>query len=228
MKKMYLVAMLLGLFSMTAQAEKFGVNIDGKNIDINESSASSFSDGRVFHPTEMPKGIYVIAIQSMTSKDRLPNAEALIADRLKLAGFKVVDKMEDASIAIKFSTNSASLSMENADAKAKHSMFNAGQVSANAGAAIGAAVGGGAAGVIGFVVGGLYTVDSKSILNGEILINPILNKGLFGSSITSITPGGVIMNGVSVHYNLEKDAEAGDDTVLKMMVDQWIKNFLAV
>ncbi|MDD5056546.1 MAG: hypothetical protein PHQ60_02135 [Sideroxydans sp.] len=216
----------LMLCSIGAHAEDVGVNIDGKNIQITEVKATG---ERVFHSNEFPKGIFVIANSSPASGDRFPNAETIISARLKLQGFKVVEKVEDASVAIKFAT-SGTITTASVDSKAAYSMLpNAGQVTVNAGGAIASALTSGPAGVVGFLIGGLYQSDSKGLMFVEVLQNPVVTRGWRGNeNIGSGISNGTFAEGLHVYYRLEKDKEAQDDTIMKMLIDQWIKRYLVL
>lgn len=229
MKKLYLILVLaVSAMSVSAIADESGVVIDGKNIVVTEADRMMGSEDRVFNKTEFPKGIYVIANSSIGSLDRFRNAEIVIGERLKLQGFNVVEKMEDASIAIKFSL-SGTVAMSDADKQAAHSLLpSSGTIAINSGALIAGTVINGVPGAVGFLIGGLYPTDSKGIMAAEVLINPVITHGFFGmTGISSTTKDGVIFDTIMVRYKLEKGNEASDDTVLKMVVDQWIKRYLA-
>jgi hypothetical protein len=48
------------------------------------------------------------------------------------------------------------------------------------------------------------------------------------NSRKSTVDDGTFTNGVTVKYKLEKENEATEDLVLKMLVDQWVKLYLVI
>jgi len=205
--------MILGLFSLTAQAEKFGVNIDGKNIEVTDVSTGG--DDILISKQDLSDGIYIAAVSGPFAKV-FPNATTVIRSRFTEAGFKVVDKADGAALGIQFFSG-GDLDMEDANEASAHSVLPS---SSNAGAAIASVVSGGLVGGVGFVAI-LAGVDNKAVMSGFSLHKPIDEK-MFKSHQEKDAQ---FNNRVTVKYVLDKKDKASEDVILKMVVDQYIKQY---
>ena len=214
------VLIILSILSFAVHAEE-GVTYDGKNIAMTEVSAAPSSDGRKFNAKDIQKGIYIKSANYFFGKE-FPNASALIRARFAELGFKLSDTMEGSDLALLFDSQ-GSMDMSNADAKAAHSnMPN----NANIYGTVSAGVAAGIPGVVAFASGGLFSTDSKTVLNAMVLLKPVKTKGFLGEKVSSSIDGGTFTDGVLVKYKLDKNNEATEDLVLKMLVDQWIKMYV--
>ena len=175
----------------------------------------------------MNGGIYIIA---GSVDQRYPNAEKAIAEVFKTHGFKIADSLESSAVAFQFTTMMA-LDIARADKAAAYSALpNAGQVASGglqlAGASMNSAgriAGGGATGAVGFLAGALFETDSKLIITGTYAKKPIYTKGWTSRGMRSSTSDGDGWNVAKVFYKLEKGKEASDDVVLKMAIEEWIR-----
>jgi len=218
-------AMLVTL-SFSAYAADEGVVIDNKKILLTDVSVSGGSDGRTFKAADLTKGVHVKVAKMFYGK-RYPNAEALVKERLTAKGIKIAEQEDGASLALMFDIG-GSMDMESAEAKADYSSLpSTSKVAANAGAVAGAVVSFGTGGAAAAAVGFLFPVDSKSLINAMVLVEPKKTKGFLGEGLNSSVKNGTFTNGVSVSYKLEKDHEAPDDVVLKMLIDQWVSKYIS-
>jgi hypothetical protein len=220
---------IFGLFAFVISVGAFAtdqpVSIDGRNIVVTDFSEAGFGNDKL-GSKDVGKGVYVFAGPSITPilSERLPNAERIIAERLKMQGVKVVDKLEDADLAIYFST-SLSLNMVKADHQAANSLApNADQFAAVSGQLINAVLTAGPAGLVGYAAGALFNTDSKLLVQAMIFKKPYYGKSMFGKTV--IKSDDVSTQAAKIFYKLEKDKEAPDDVVLKMVADQWTKHYV--
>lgn len=210
---------------MAADDAVKGVVIDGKNIAITDVSPVRFLDNRTVSNLDFPQGVYITVAKRMGG-ERYPNAEALVRERFSSQGIKVTDKMDGASAMIMFGI-AGSLDLADADKKAAYSSRpSTEQVVVNGGALIGGIVTSGPGAILGFAVGSMFPVDSKSMISAQVIMKPVITKGMFGENITSELKDGSFTNSIQVNYKLEKGNEATDDIALKMVADQWIKKFV--
>jgi hypothetical protein len=116
--------------------------------------------------------------------------------------------------------------MSDADKKAAHSNLpNTTSVVVNGAIVAGGLVANGPSALVGAATGLLFNVDSKSTAQAMIIMQPKKSKGFFGEGVGSGIDNGYITNNITLKYKLEKDNEAGDDVVLTMLTEQWIKKF---
>lgn len=223
---LFMVCFSIG--SMAADDAAKGVVIDGKNIAITEiSSLIGFNDGKNISEKDLAKGVFV-TLGFNVEKIQYPNAEAVVRERFANKGIKLVDKIEDAGISLVF-LFSGSVDVKDADKKAAYSNLpSARVVAANGGALVAGYTTNGPGALLGFAIGSMFPVDSKSLVGVQVSIQPKISKGFFGTKIESSMDDGNFRDGMNIHYKLEKDKEATDDVVLKMMTDQWIQKYIAL
>jgi hypothetical protein len=214
---------LIAMTSISSFAKDESVIIDDKKIVVTDSS-KSMAGSTVIKNSNLNDGVYIVA---GNLKNRFPNAEKVIIDRFKLHGIKVSDDMEKSSVAIGFDTPNG-LDMAKADQSAAHSSLpSVGKVGSMGAQAVGAVLSGGAAGLVGFAVGALWDTDSYLSVSAVSHVKPVYKTGFFNiKSFVSSVDDGIHNHYAKVSYKLEKGKEASDDVVLKMAVDQWIKNFI--
>lgn len=212
----------MAIVSFGAMAAEEGVVYDGKIILMTDVSDAPSSDGRVFHSKDFPDGVYV-RVAKMFHGERYPDLEAIVRECLAGKGFKMADNMEGSSMELAF-TVFGKLSLEDANNKAAHSNRPNG---VNVAGTVGAALVAGAPGAIAFMAGSVFPTDSRTSLTAMSLMKPVKTKGLFGGEgLKSSVDGGTFTNGIAVKYKLEKDKEATEDAIFKMLVDQWMKRYV--
>jgi hypothetical protein len=168
----------------------------------------------------MPSGIFIRVSDNSfpVNGASLPNAEALAKAIFVKHGFKVADKAEDASVAVQFGSVGGSFRLTSANNQVEHGSISADKV---VGTVVVGAVGGGA-GVLGAVASLFIQTDERTSLIGFVSIKPEHKGPNFIMSAEKNDHGANLL----LKYRLEKDNKAQDDTIFKIMVEQWIKQYM--
>jgi hypothetical protein len=221
------IGLLLGMgVVMGVQAEDVGVNIDGKNIVVTSAEKSRGSNEERLHQKDFSSGIFLQA--STLSGEVLKNASEIIKARFTEHGFKVVESPEIAGIAIGFITYGA-LDLKNADQQAEHSILpNSHQVAVNSGSVIGSVISLGPIGAIGYAAGWVMSSGEETTISGVSCLKPIYGLARGKKYIYSNEKNGEHTNNVKISYKFDNASKANDDTVLKMLVDQWINRYMVI
>jgi hypothetical protein len=221
MKKLFLsvAAMIAINMSGPALAADEMVTMDGKNILLTLVEAKGNLDGKL-HSKDLPNGIFVRVSDNSfpVNGASLPNAEALVKAIFVAHGFKVVDKAEGASVAVQFGSVGGSFNLVSANNQAEHGSVSSDKV---VGTIVVAAVGGGA-GVLGAVASLFIQTDERTSLMGFVSIKPEYKGPNFLMSSEKNDHGANLL----VKYRLEKENKAQDDIILKVMIEQWIKQYM--
>lgn len=210
---------VLTILSFNAQAVDEGVTINGKNIAV--SNVVTNGDERVINKSDLANGVFV-SVNKFMAGDVRPNTTKILRERFAAAGIKLSDTVEGSSMSLQFDAL-GTIDIGDAETAAAYtSMPNSQQVAVNGGVVIAGVANLGKAGVIGALVGLAFKPDAKSSLMANINIQPHME----GKKVRSSVKDGNFVDGVRVTYKLEKDKEAGDDVVLMMLADQWIKKYV--
>jgi len=222
MKKLFIV---LGLFvAGQGFAADEGATINGKNIAILDTITTSAE--RVIHKADLGNGVYITVNKMMFGEVR-PNTTKVLRERFAAAGIKLADAEVGSSMSLRFDAGGTIDIGEAEKAAAYTAAPNAQQVMVNGGVVVAGVANLGKAGVLGTLVGLAFTPDAKSTIMAQVYMQPHMEKGFFGGeNARSSIPDGSFIDGVRVTYKLEKDKEAGDDVVLMMLADQWIKKYI--
>jgi hypothetical protein len=225
------IALLLSVLisssgAMAESASKVEI-VDGKNIEITDISISGIGmSDRTFKMDELSNGVYIVVSGSIFDAKKYPNAEEAVKRVFTRKGIKISENIDGSSLMLKLYM-SGSLSMSDADKKAAHSNLpNTTSVVVNGAIVAGGLVANGPSALVGAATGLLFNVDSKSTAQAMIIMQPKKFKGFFGEGIKTSVDNGDLTNNIAVKYKLEKDNEAGDDVVLTMLTEQWIKKFI--
>lgn len=224
MKKL-LIGLLLGMgVVMGVQAEDVGVNIDGKNIVVTETTNAFGSDESRLDSKDFPSGIFIQA--STINGEILLNATEVIKSRFFEKGFKVVSSIDEADIAIGF-ISLKSLDMKNADQEVEHSLLpTANQIATGLGGSIGSTIVLGPVALAGYLAGTLFS-DETAIIGGVSCLKPVYGTAHGKKYIySSLKKNGEQTNSVKISYKLDKENKASDAIVLKMVIDQWIERYM--
>ena len=227
--KIFVATILAMIVSTGAYAKDQQITIDGQHILVTDVGEPGFFNSKI-HSSDMNGGVYIIVPAGNSGVGtRLPNAEKAIAAEFEAHGIKVADSIENASVSITF-TSMLALDMARADRAAAHTYApNAGQVIATGGQLAGAVANsvhtaaGGAGGAVGFLIGAMWE-DTKLGLLAMVAKKPSFFQNSSGN--TYVKGDDISNNGLKVFYKLEKGKEASDDVILKMAIDQWIKEYV--
>lgn len=226
MKKLVLaVGVVMGLLAGMAMAEEMFV-VDGKKILV---TSDLHQAELLIHSKDFPKGIFIRATTGggvPMGGGTLLNAGKIIKERFESKGFKVVEKFEDADIAIQFSSMGGNMNIVKANNNAAHSIMpDSGKLAANAGALAGAVMSGGVFAGVGYIAGAFIPTDESAFLTATVSKKPKFHQGgFFGiDSIISSVDDGDIYKHLGVKYRLDKEDQASDELILKLMVELWIK-----
>jgi hypothetical protein len=198
------------------------VEYDGKKIVITDIGVSGGLD-KPIHSNDLPDGIFIRASAEGNPMlgDSLQYAEKVIKERFASRGVKITDQVEQASVSIQFASHqNATFSMAGANNIAEQSELNKSKLVSS----VMLAVGRGPVGIVGGVGNFLVKSDEKVLFMGFVSKKPKYNyKHLIASDIGDDDKVGTM----HVKYKLfEKDGRAPDDAILKMLVDQWIDQYM--
>lgn len=200
------------------------VEYDGKKIVITDIGVSGGLD-KPIHSNDVPGGIYIRASAEAFAANgaSLLYAGKLIKERFVSRGFKIIDQAEQASISIQFgSIQNATFSMAGANNVAEQSDLNKAKLVSGAMLAMGR----GPAGVVGGLTNILIKSDEKVYFLGLVSENP---KYIAPNFIASSNKGSDKTGTSVIKYKLfDKDERAPDDAILKMLVDQWIDQYMVL
>ena len=217
------------IVSTGAYAKDQQITIDGQHILVTDVGKPGFFHSKI-HTSDLKNGVYIIVPAGNSGVGtRFTNAEKAIASEFEAHGIKVTDSIDNASVSIGV-TSMLALDMARADRAAAHTYApNAGQVIATGGQLAGAvansvnAAAGGAGGAVGFLIGWMWE-DTKLALIVGVTTKPSFYKNSSGN--TYVHGDDTSIDGLKVFYKLEKGKEASDDVILKMAIDQWIKEYV--
>jgi hypothetical protein len=201
------------------------VEYDGKKIVITDVGVMGGLD-KPIHSNEVPDGIFVRASAAEgtpVNGASLQYAEKLIKERFVIRGFKISEQAESASISIQFgSTQNAKFSMAGANNIAEQSDLNKTKLVSGGLLMIGR----GSAGVVGGLANILVKSDEKVYFMGLVSEKPKYSKPNY---LVSSNKGSDEMGTSVIKYKLfDKDDRAPDDAILKMLVDQWIDQYMVL
>lgn len=202
------------------------VVIDGKNIEVTDVFRVTWSDDKILKVSDFGNGVYV-SVHAVFGGGPYKNLENIVKNYLITKGIKISDKVEGSDLAVRFSIG-GSPNLADAESKAAYSNLpNTDQVVINSGALVAGVASAGPTAVIGFAIGAMLNIDKEAIVGSTIIRKPIYFKNAFGrEAIKSAVEDGEFNNLIKIKYRLEKDKEAGDDIVFKMIVNQWGNRFI--
>lgn len=200
MKKMIFAIIFCAAATASNAAFAFGfekLTINGKVVRVSDIDSSD--DGHVFKPADLSGGVYIVAVTPENVNVIAPKTTAIIREWFAGKGIKVVDNSKDAAYGMKFVATR--LSCDSAQDNG-----TSGQLAYN---------------VITSLGGGFQGRSSRVMdlqLDAYIMEKPSEN-------MASIDIGKFqYSNPLKALYNI-KD-ESAVESVLKLVTDQWIKNYV--
>jgi hypothetical protein len=169
----------------------------------------------VFKRSEFDGGVYIVATESLESKEIASKSTEVIRQRFIANGIKVVDSPEKAAIGIRFLVFNMNTDKYNAFAEQNHGGF-----AANVGRTAAATAAAGVSGLTSFgKVGGRKSTSIDLYLEANAVALPktdALSDGFISQVSNKDT--------LKVVYYIPDGSTVQD--VLDVTADQWIKNFI--